>query len=376
MRVVVFFLVAFGGLLLPVGSAALALLLAPFPYERTGPRPETPPPSHEILASRFAPGGPDSPLSAVGSLPCISGMRAGWNDDSALGIAAFGSAEEAAGAVDALFRLDSWSFTSRTNAFRYTAGAGSRSDGKPVELFAWTEDSWLFWIEAPSSETMEQRIRALPFIEPRLEKPLIDRLFGEQVGLLLGIFAGYLILLVPVWTRTASWAAVAPARSGVTPVPCDELRRRLLALNRPDHPFRVTVDGPWITAEWNVVDRHWVEILSASGIRLVHRVRMRLDPDDTTVRAQDHQGSLTWSTGTLGLAPQIAWSVERGIVFADYRFGVHPALRVENGRLVFGAAAAYRFNLAEMKGPIVEVVTQSGWTWRPVLSFLSRALFG
>ena len=31
---------------------------------------------------------------------------------------------------------------------------------------------------------------------------------------------------------------------------------------------------------------------------------------------------------------------------------------------------------AELKQPVIEIISESGWTYRPVFSFKSRALFG
>ncbi len=376
MRVLVFFLVAIGGLLLPLALVVLLLLLSPFPYERFGPAPVSPPPTASVLASQFAPDSRATPISSVGEVPCTSGMRANWEDGSSVGVAAFASAETAAQALEALFRSPGYDFRSRTNALRYLEGAGVREDGSPLKLFAWTEADWLFWIEARGAEAFDRRLSGLPFLRPRARKPFADRLLGENILWLFGGLLGYIAVLVPVWTRTASWAAVVPATSGVAPVGIDELRRRILALDHPQHPIRVGVEGPWITVEWKLADARWCEILGAAGVHTVHRLRLRLDADDHTVRAQDHQGTVRWATGTLGLAPEISWSVQRGIVFADVHFEAHPSLAVEQGTVVFRPAHGYSYNLNEIKAPVIRIIADSGWTYRPVLSFLSRALFG
>jgi hypothetical protein len=39
----------------------------------------------------------------------------------------------------------------------------------------------------------------------------------------------------------------------------------------------------------------------------------------------------------------------------------------DDGTLSSRASYAYRFNLQEMKSPLMEAVTRAGWVWRPVL---------
>lgn len=376
MKVAAFFALAIGGLLAPLAALVVALLLSPFPYERFGPGPVEPPPAAAELAHQFAPGAMAIPLTAVGGRACTAGFRGAWPDGTAVGVAAFRSADAAGEAVEALLARGDFQLTSRTNALRYSEGSGRRADGTPVQVLAWTEGSWLLWIEAPDAVAFEARLRTLPFLRSRAAKPLADRCLGDLFPLALIGYFGWLVVLVPAWTRTASWAAVIRPPPGVAPVDAAELRRRLLALRHPDHPYAIREEGAFLIAEWNVVDRRWLEILSAGGARIVHRIRLRVDADDRTVRTQDCEGSLRWTTGGLLSAPEISWTVSRGITFFEYQYAAHPAFTVENGRIRFSPAATWSFRLSEMKNPLVQIVTQSGWTYRPVLSFLSRALFG
>ena len=52
----------------------------------------------------------------------------------------------------------------------------------------------------------------------------------------------YVLLLVPLWGRVASWAATVLPKPGIKPVSEAELRQRLLAINAMDAPLQV-VEG-------------------------------------------------------------------------------------------------------------------------------------
>lgn len=380
MRVVLFFAVACGGILLPNVLLVVLLLASPFPYERIGPGPVDPQPTTgRALAAGFAPDARDlQELPDLCGLVPRAAVRAAWSDGTAVGIAAFATTDDAGRAEERLLDRDDWHITERTNALKYRRGVGKGAAGGPLEVFLWTEGAWLFWIEAPTAAALDERVARLPFLRLRAEKPFADRLFTTGIPWLLGGLLVYVLCLVPVFTRTASWAAVvAPAGPpGGAPVAAAELARRLLALNGPDSPFTVTVEGDWATAEWRLVDRKWLQIASANRVRLVHRVRLRLDAEDLTARAQDQQSELRWSVDGLALAAALSWRAIRGITFFEYRYEAQYGFLVEGGRVRFAPAYSFSFNLAELKDPLVKVVTQSGWTYRPVLGFASRALFG
>jgi hypothetical protein len=62
-----------------------------------------------------------------------------------------------------------------------------------------------------------------------------------------------------------------------------------------------------------------------------------------------------------------SWSFFRGINFFQYERGVQVGLFFKDGQ--WTKAYNYRFNLAEMKNPLIEVIAGSGWTFAPVVTF-------
>jgi hypothetical protein len=75
--------------------------------------------------------------------------------------------------------------------------------------------------------------------------------------------------------------------------------------------------------------------------------------------------SVEWRAGI----PSLSMSAEafRGRTISSKRFGRVYAFKGVNP-LDYGQVYDYRFDLAEMRDPVAEVITDGGWTFRPVTS--------
>jgi hypothetical protein len=152
--------------------------------------------------------------------------------------------------------------------------------------------------------------------------------------------------------------------SGVTRQPRAELERRLLALNAEQVPFQVTPGRESdLEAEWKIVDASWYEIFGKAGLSKAHRIYLRLDEDRHEVRVLEEAWEVQWQAGI----PQLSLSAEKfqGRTLGSKSFGTAYAFTGINP-LNFGEAYNYRFDVSEMKHPLVATVTGSGWTWVPV----------
>lgn len=152
-------------------------------------------------------------------------------------------------------------------------------------------------------------------------------------------------------------------KAGVAPKSVAEVRAGLLAVNRPSAPFVVrdgAAENVDAVAEWRIVDAAWYEIFAKAGIEKAFKVLMRLDADKHEVRAVDQEWSVEWRAGL----PNLSLSAEafRGQK-TEISFGAAYAF-TEKGEL--GQVYHYRFNTAELKGPLQDAVTGAGWTWRGV----------
>ncbi|WP_250399764.1 hypothetical protein [Streptomyces cellostaticus] len=151
---------------------------------------------------------------------------------------------------------------------------------------------------------------------------------------------------------------------GVPPVPAEELRTALLALNRPDAPYVVrygAAEGADLVAEWRIAEPAWRSFFVESRITHAVRVRMRLDRDAHEVRVLEEQWEVSRVGGPPGL--QVTSSYSRGpdrTVTRRWTLG-----RGDGGRPE--ATETFRFDAARLREPLQGTVLRSGWTWRGVV---------
>lgn len=143
----------------------------------------------------------------------------------------------------------------------------------------------------------------------------------------------------------------------------DEVRERLLALNRPTAPYQI-IDGAGedvdLIAEWKIVDAQWYEIFAKAGLEKTFRIFLKFDEAEKELRAKDEEYTLSWRAGV----PTLSLSVSK---FSGQKqsvqFGTGYAFTEE---LRPGQVYNYRFNTGELKGPIQDAVTECGWTYKGV----------
>ena len=143
----------------------------------------------------------------------------------------------------------------------------------------------------------------------------------------------------------------------------DEVRRRLLALNRETAPYQIS-DGSSenadLIAEWKIVDAQWYEIFAKAKLTKVFRIAMKLDEAKHEVRAKDEEYTVEWRAGL----PSLSLSVSKfkGQT-TSMEFGTAYAFTEE---LKPGQVYKYRFSTNEIKKPIQEAVASCGWTYKGV----------
>jgi len=153
-----------------------------------------------------------------------------------------------------------------------------------------------------------------------------------------------------------------------TPVlPRTELAEKLMALNEDRVPFTVAAgkggeDGD-VIVEWKIVDATWYEIFAKAGLEKSHKILLVLDEGEKEVRALEQSMDVEWRAGV----PSLSFSAEKfqGRTFGSKSFGSGYAFKGVDP-LDFGEVYKYRFDVSEMKEPVTEVVTKSGWSFVPV----------
>ena len=179
------------------------------------------------------------------------------------------------------------------------------------------------------------------------------------------LLALFMITAMLEWS--AAFLVRRPSR-GTVPVEPDELKDRLLALNRSDVQYRL-VPGKQcdLELEWDVVDTSWHNLFSKIKLNTVYRTRMLFVPARHEVRWCEWLRSSGSFIGFRGWRPvfDFSWSLQVGyidVVWKGRAYGVQAGFppRVER-------VYDFSLNTVQVKRDISGVVMGSGWTFRPVI---------
>ncbi|MCF3165633.1 hypothetical protein ACFV6M_06445 [Streptomyces californicus] len=150
--------------------------------------------------------------------------------------------------------------------------------------------------------------------------------------------------------------------SGVAPLPAEEVRAALFAVNGAEKPFRVRHALPTekgdLVAEWRVLEPAWRSYFVRKQVDRLMKTRMLLDPEKHEVRSLDEEWQVTW----LGDTPRLATSRAYGrgqltTVMWEWEYE-----RDADGHR--RRVKVYRFDSRVMKGALQKAVLGAGWTWR------------
>lgn len=186
----------------------------------------------------------------------------------------------------------------------------------------------------------------------------------------------YVALLIPLWCRVASWVATMLPKPGIEPVSESVLRQRLLAINATDSPLEV-VEGKKgkMDIVWRLADAKWAGLMTLNKLKRTQIIRIKLSGEDAACRAIDISKTVRASADARTLRFGFGFSFFRGIVFFQKEYKTQYGLFFKEGRLAVDNAYRYTFNSAEMKSPVMQIVRDSGWRYKPVI-FFSRWLSG
>lgn len=146
------------------------------------------------------------------------------------------------------------------------------------------------------------------------------------------------------------------------------MRQTLRALNDPAKPYHIIPgEDTDLIAEWKIVDASWYGIFSKSRLSRAYRARLLLDEERHSVRCFEVLGSVSWTAGTSGLTPTVRYSRSSfaGRILFKKSFGVGYGIK-DLKTLDVGKVYAYRFDIDEIRGPIIDTVKANGWEWVPV----------
>jgi hypothetical protein len=205
------------------------------------------------------------------------------------------------------------------------------------------------------------------FGDPRFTSWILDNIAAVSlVSLVYG-----LVQVFVVFPRIGSWATTVVPESKVR-MTTEELRRRLFSLNHESMPFAVVRDSDdpsRITASWKIADEKWIELFAACRLRVQYELRMRLRDATGVVEAQDNFKRFEYTAGLdpRGIRFRSGFSFFKGISLYQYQRGLRYGVIFKDGMLKIDYAYNYRFSMHEIKNPIIEIVAESGWTFKPVM---------
>lgn len=157
-------------------------------------------------------------------------------------------------------------------------------------------------------------------------------------------------------------------RSSIPAVNKETLIGRMLNLNDPSRPYSIVESKATdLVAEWKIADAAWYGIFSKSHFRQSYRAFLMVDEERHAVRCYEELGSLDWVMGTNGLRPVVHYrrSFFRGRILAKKEWGKAYAIKSPEG-LEAGKIYDYKFDIDEIRQPIISTVVESGWEWVPV----------
>ena len=143
---------------------------------------------------------------------------------------------------------------------------------------------------------------------------------------------------------------------------------RILALNDPSKPYYVvTGEDTYLTAEWKIVDAQWHGIFNKSDLKRPCRALPKVDESRHTGRCYKELGSISLTAGLQGIILKVSYQKSffggRILYSKEYAkgYGLKQLVPPEPGKVY-----DYKFDINEMRCPIILTVESNGWEWVPV----------
>lgn len=190
---------------------------------------------------------------------------------------------------------------------------------------------------------------------------------AEIIALVIGLIAAAAGIFIAL--RAAGFFVyMGGKKSRPDAVDKETLTHRLLALNDKSKPYHIIRgEDTDLVAEWKIVDATWYGIFSKNRLTEAYRALLQLDEARHSVRCYEELGKVNWSAGTEGLKPSVHY--ERtffgGRVLYRKEWGKGYGIQQLNPPQA-GKVYDYKFDVDEIRQPIMAVVQESGWEWVPV----------
>lgn len=339
MRMLVFFWVVMIGIALPGGAALGLIITAPADFVIVK---ENLPAMSKIFVAR------DNPNTEF----CVIELP---------------SAQEAKAKVEQVFEKTNKKTGLITMGQNSVVAQYQKQDGGEFSKLM-SVDNYVIDVEAKEEKELAIAYQNLNFLKENPNKSFLLEFFKKDWRVTAGIIAGYYVIFLFALWPVASWVASVGGKKGVK-LEAQALTDRLLELNQLDLPFQV-VQGKngVLAAEWKHGDAKWAGVMQANGVKAVDRLLLRVDPESQTVRAVVDTRTVSWTEGSgkTAFMPKLF----KGINFFQFNRGSLLGLSYGEGAWKPTSAYSYKFNLNELRSPVIQAITDGGWTFKPVITFI------
>jgi hypothetical protein len=174
-------------------------------------------------------------------------------------------------------------------------------------------------------------------------------------------------MLFAMMQFTVALLARKPGRRG-HPVDSAELLRRLMALDAAGNPYRLVEGQDWdLELRWEPVNLAWSGRFSRVKLSSLYRARMLFDEVQHEVRWWEMLRTSSLFLGFDGWIPRFNWSwrVQTGYINTSWTgraYGIQAGFPPR-----IAEVSGYELDTVKPKMEISKIITQSGWTFRPVL---------
>ncbi len=182
--------------------------------------------------------------------------------------------------------------------------------------------------------------------------------FQEEIMVGSGIAAGVLFFVTFPIALNVMIKQVYHFEGTGTPIPIEELKSEILAINNYDAPVMVEEKKNKLIVTWNYLDAKWWELLAKRGKQQTYELHIKFDKKRDYVKLIDVTRSVEWRAGPDSV--KFGWSGFRGV---QMRYEIGKAWGIkENFEL--GKIYDYRFVTSEIKNPVMNTILRNGWDVR------------
>lgn len=189
-------------------------------------------------------------------------------------------------------------------------------------------------------------------------------LFAGLIGLVAGLAGLYAMFYAMGYFQYLG----GKRRSNILPISSQDLINKILGLDDPAKPYNIVRGKDTdLVAEWKIADAQWYGIFNKSGLNSAYTAFLQVDESRHSVRCYEELYRITWTAGLQGLIPSINYQKNffggRILYSKQYAkgYGLKQLAPPEPGKVY-----DYKFDINEIRGPIILTVEENGWEWVPV----------